>query len=131
MRRTQRWWASWAGIVVVALLLVALVRTQRDVPTDAVQGEWGLAGDGNTTTEAFPLPVAPITFTVQCQCHNLLRARLLAADGSSVVLLGEGPRPPALRKTVDIERAGDYVVEVEADGAWELTVQPETVNAAR
>ena len=94
--------------------------------TAVVMAEWGIAGEKSTQSDPFTLGAEPTVFEMQCECQGTFRVRLVSADRKTVMPLAEASGTVSTSKTVAGEAPGQYTLEIEADGVWEITVRPET-----
>ncbi|MFC7096156.1 hypothetical protein [Halobaculum marinum] len=96
-------------------------------------GPQTFTGAGTGTTEEFDLQRGPITATFSVDGDSAFTAQLLAVEGQSYddVYLAILLAPAAGSQVATVSVAGPHVLNVETDGAWEVTLAQPTATTGQ
>jgi len=104
------------------------VRVEQPRPSDA-PSPTTFSGNDDTATPLFQLSEGPKEITATNPAGGKLKVSLLDGDGNEVESLpedqsgqAEGKLPTTLSSTVDIEEAGVYIFDVQADSLWTVEI---------
>jgi hypothetical protein len=104
----MRWLARSSAVLLTAALAAGGARAQ------------SVSGTGQQASELFPLSAGLAVFELEHQGSGTFSVRLLNREGAVVEVLAEAQGPFRGSKAVRVPRAGEYLFDVRADGAWSI-----------
>ncbi len=104
----MRWLTRSGTALLIAVLAAGGARAQN------------ASGTGQRASELFPLSAGLAVFELEHQGSGAFTVRLLDREGGLVEVLAEAQGPFRGSKAVRIPRAGEYLYDVRANGAWSI-----------
>lgn len=92
------------------------------IPATSAPSQQSFSGSSNQATALFPLRIGPARFDMTHTGESNYIVRLLDHQGNEVRLVGNSIGTGDTSKVIRIEADGQYLLNVQADGAWTITV---------
>ena len=99
------------------------ITVEQPVLTRAAKQVRELSGTSMQATKLFYLPEGKVTFTLKHGGESNFIVKLLDDEGNSVAGLANEIGLFESKKQVDILFAGNYLLDIEADGIWQVNIE--------